>query len=94
MKRLIGHRFSDKSVQESMKVWPFTVVAGHLEDWPMIVVQHKGEERQFTPEEISSMVLAKVKETAEVYLGTMVDCFMYTILVLSIEFFASYGRLH
>ncbi|XP_021316538.1 heat shock cognate 70 kDa protein isoform X2 [Sorghum bicolor] len=80
VKRLIGHRFSDESVQESIKVWPFKVVAGHLEK-PMIVVQHEGKERQFMPEEISSMVLAKVKETAEVYLGTTVKKAVVTVPV-------------
>jgi len=54
VKRLIGQRFSDKPVQESIKVWPFKVVAGDREDWPIIEVQYKGEETQFTPEQISA----------------------------------------
>ncbi|CAL4938757.1 unnamed protein product [Urochloa decumbens] len=81
VKRLIGHRFSDKYVQESIKVWPFKVVAGDLEDWPMIVVQYQGEERQFTPEEISSMVLAKMRNIAEVYLGMTVKKAVVTVPV-------------
>ncbi|KAL9460015.1 hypothetical protein AB3S75_003252 [Citrus x aurantiifolia] len=56
-KRLIGRRFSDPSV-----------VAGPG-DKPMIVVTYKGEEKQFSPEEISSMVLTKMKEITEAYLG-------------------------
>jgi hypothetical protein len=48
VKRLIGHRFSDESVQVDIESWPFKVIAGGLEDFPMIVV-----------EEISSMVLEK-----------------------------------
>ncbi|KAJ7962740.1 Heat shock 70 kDa protein [Quillaja saponaria] len=53
-KRLIGRRFSDPSVQSDMKHWPFKVVPGPA-DKPMIVVQYKGEEKQFAAEEISSM---------------------------------------
>ena len=67
-KRLIGRRFSDPSVQSDMLHWPFKVVAGPG-DKPMIVVHYKGEEKQFAPEEISSMVLVKMKEIAEAYLG-------------------------
>lgn len=67
-KRLIGRRFSDPSVQADMKHWPFKVVPGPA-DKPMIVVQYKGEEKQFAAEEISSMVLTKMKEIAEAYLG-------------------------
>ncbi|KAB2611578.1 heat shock 70 kDa protein-like [Pyrus ussuriensis x Pyrus communis] len=67
-KRLIGRRFSDPSVQSDMKHWPFKVVAGPG-DKPMIVVNYKGEEKQFAPEEISSMVLIKMREIAEAYLG-------------------------
>ncbi|KAK3411144.1 hypothetical protein EUGRSUZ_J03127 [Eucalyptus grandis] len=67
-KRLIGRRFSDPSVQADMKHWPFRVVSGPG-DKPMIVVTFKGEEKQFSPEEISSMVLTKMKEIAEAFLG-------------------------
>ncbi|GJN24670.1 hypothetical protein PR202_gb12424 [Eleusine coracana subsp. coracana] len=80
VKRLIGHRFGDESVQEDMESWPFKVVAG-VEDFPMIVVDYKGEEKQFTPEQISSMVLAKMRETAEVYLGTTVKNAVITVPV-------------
>ncbi|WOL01975.1 heat shock cognate 70 kDa protein 2-like [Canna indica] len=77
-KRLIGRRFSDPSVQSDMKLWPFKVVAGPG-DKPMIVVQYKGEEKQFSPEEISSMVLIKMKEIAEAYLGTSVKNAVVTV---------------
>ncbi|KAF2909879.1 heat shock cognate 70 kDa protein [Oryza sativa Japonica Group] len=80
VKRLIGRRFSDDSVQKDIKLWPFKVVAGQ-EDRPMIVVRHEGEERQFMPEEISSMVLAKMRETAEVYLGKTVTNAVITVPV-------------
>merc|ERR1712110_154749 len=67
-KRLIGRKFSDKTVQEDIKLWPFKVESGAAEK-PMIVVQHKGETKKFQAEEISSMVLSKMKEIAEDYLG-------------------------
>lgn len=66
-KRLIGRRFDDSVVQSDMKHWPFTVVndAGR----PKVQVEYKGETKSFYPEEISSMVLTKMKEIAEAYLG-------------------------
>ncbi|RYR76866.1 hypothetical protein Ahy_A01g001390 isoform I [Arachis hypogaea] len=67
-KRLIGRRFSDASVQNDMKLWPFKVIAG-AGDKPMIVVTYKGEEKTFAAEEISSMVLIKMREVAEAFLG-------------------------
>ncbi|CAL4913813.1 unnamed protein product [Urochloa decumbens] len=80
VKRLIGRRLSDESVQEDIKLWPFKAIAGH-DDRPMIVVQFNGEEKQFSAEEISSMVLAKMRETAEVYLGTTVRNAVVTVPV-------------
>ncbi|KAF2301532.1 hypothetical protein GH714_025566 [Hevea brasiliensis] len=77
-KRLIGRRFSDPSVQSDMKHWPFKVISGPG-DKPMIVVQYKGEEKQFAPEEISSMVLTKMKEIAEAYLGQTVKNAVITV---------------
>lgn len=66
-KRLIGRRFDDKSVQQDMKLWPFTVVNDNGK--PKIEVMYKKEKKRFSPEEISSMVLGKMKEIAETYLG-------------------------
>ncbi|KAL0929173.1 hypothetical protein M5K25_001117 [Dendrobium thyrsiflorum] len=77
-KRLIGRRFSDPSVQSDMKLWPFKVIAGPG-DKPMIVVTYKGEEKQFSPEEISSMVLIKMKEIAEAFLGKSVKNAVVTV---------------
>ena len=77
-KRLIGRRFSDAAVQSDMKHWPFQVVPG-AGDKPMITVQFKGETKQFAAEEISSMVLTKMKETAEAYLGTTVTDAVVTV---------------
>jgi len=67
-KRLIGRKFSDSSTQSDMKHFPFKVKAKDG-DRPVIEVEFKGETKQFTPEEISSMVLVKMMETAESYLG-------------------------
>lgn len=67
-KRLIGRRFSDPSVQSDMKLWPFKVIPGPGEK-PLIEVTYKGEVKRFSPEEISSMVLTKMRETAEAFIG-------------------------
>ncbi|CAL5036992.1 unnamed protein product [Urochloa decumbens] len=80
VKRLIGRRFLDESVQGDIKLWPFKVVAGR-DDRPTVVVQFEGKERQFAPEEISSIVLAKMRETAEVYLGKTVKNAVITVPV-------------
>ncbi|VAH08108.1 unnamed protein product [Triticum turgidum subsp. durum] len=77
-KRLIGRRFSDPSVQSDMKLWPFKVIPGPA-DKPMIVVNYKGEEKQFAAEEISSMVLIKMREIAEAFLGNSVKNAVVTV---------------
>ncbi|RVW57070.1 Heat shock cognate 70 kDa protein [Vitis vinifera] len=77
-KRLIGRRFSDSSVQSDIKLWPFKVIAGPG-DKPMIVVNYRGEEKQFSAEEISSMVLIKMREIAEAYLGTSIKNAVVTV---------------
>ena len=66
-KRLIGKKFSDPTVQSDMKHFSYDVI--NKEGKPFIKVQFKNEERVFSPEEISSMVLIKMKEIAEAYLG-------------------------
>jgi L1 cell adhesion molecule like protein len=77
-KRLIGRRFSDPSVQGDMKLWPFKVTPGPA-DKPVIVVNFKGEQKQFSAEEISSMVLVKMKEIAEAFLGKTVKNAVVTV---------------
>ncbi|VAH19915.1 unnamed protein product [Triticum turgidum subsp. durum] len=77
-KRLIGRRFSDPSVQSDMKLWPFKVIPGPA-DKPMIVVNYKGEVKQFAAEEISSMVLIKMREIAEAFLGNSVKNAVVTV---------------
>ena len=66
-KRLIGRKHDEPSVQADMKHWPFEVVSESGR--PKLKVEYKNETKTFTPEEISSMVLTKMKETAEAYLG-------------------------
>jgi len=66
-KRLIGRKFNEPSVQSDMKHWPFEIVDQNSK--PIIKVEYKAESKTFSPEEVSSMVLVKMKETAEAYLG-------------------------
>lgn len=76
-KRLIGRRFDDSSVQSDMKHWPFKIINDATK--PKIQVEYKGETKSFFPEEISSMVLIKMKETAEAYLGKTVTNAVVTV---------------
>jgi heat shock protein 1/8 len=76
-KRLIGRKFDEPSVQADMKHWPFTVFSEGGK--PKIRVEYKGETKTFFPEEISSMVLIKMKETAEAYLGKTVSDAVVTV---------------
>lgn len=77
-KRLIGRKFSDSVVQADAKHWPFKVVT-RGDDKPLIEVAFKGETKQFAPEEVSSMVLVKMKEIAESYLGKDVKKAVVTV---------------
>jgi len=77
-KRLIGRKFTDAAVQSDMKHWPFSVVAGPG-GTPIIKVEYKGEEKTFKAEEISSMVLTKMKDIAEAYLGKEVKNAVVTV---------------
>ena len=76
-KRLIGRRFDDSVVQSDMKHWPFKVFDASGK--PKIEVEFKGETKQFLPEEISAMVLTKMKQTAESYLGQEVKSAVITV---------------
>ena len=76
-KRLIGRRFTDATVQHDMKLWPFKVVS--TDGKPNIEVESQGEKKTFAPEEISAMVLVKMKETAEVFLGKEVKNAVVTV---------------
>jgi endoplasmic reticulum chaperone BiP len=76
-KRLIGREFKDKSVQGDMKYWPFTVIEKNTK--PYVQVKTSAGDKQFAAEEISSMVLTKMKEIAEAYLGKKVTHAVVTV---------------
>lgn len=77
-KRLIGRKFHDKEVQSDMKHWPFKVVPGK-DDRPEVQVENGGKKQTYSPEELSSMVLTKMKQTAEQYLGKTVNHAVITV---------------
>merc|ERR1712018_114916 len=76
-KRLIGRKFNDDTVQKDKKLWPFKVINDNTK--PKVEVEYKYEKKVFSPEEISSMVLTKMKETAEAYLGQSVKDAVITV---------------
>ncbi|KAF3933687.1 hypothetical protein ABW19_dt0201178 [Dactylella cylindrospora] len=77
VKRLIGRKFNDKDVQSDIKHFPFDVV--NKDGKPVIKVEVDGAARTFTPEEISAMILGKMKEIAEAYLGKKVTHAVVTV---------------
>ena len=89
-KRLIGRRYDEPSVQSDMKHWPFDVA--NENGRPKIQVVYKDEKKTFYPEEISSMVLLKMKETAEAYLGKV--CLRSLNLVLIVSSFFIFQTLY
>jgi len=76
-KRLIGRKFNDPTVQKDMKVWPFDVE--NKSGKPFMKVQYKNQEHTFAPEEVSAMVLQKMKQIAEDYLGEPVKEAVVTV---------------
>ena len=76
-KRLIGRKFDEESVQADMKHWPFKVI--NKGGKPMLEAEFMGEKKVFSPEEISAMVLGKMKETAEAFLGGKVKDAVITV---------------
>lgn len=76
-KRLIGRRFDDSSVNKDMKHWPFKII--NESGRPKVQVEYKGETKSFYAEEISSMVLTKMKETAQAYLGKTINDAVVTV---------------
>ena len=77
-KRLIGRKVSEPAVKSDMKHWPFKIVPDSS-DKPLIQVEYQKETKEFSPEEISSMVLVKMKEIAESYLGKEVKNAVITV---------------
>ncbi|XP_058728049.1 heat shock cognate 70 kDa protein-like [Vicia villosa] len=77
-KRLLGRKFSDPIVQDDILLWPFKVIAGD-NDRPMIMVKYKDQEKQLYAEEVSSMVLTKMREIAENYLESPVKNAVVTV---------------
>ncbi|XP_057736905.1 heat shock cognate 70 kDa protein-like [Arachis stenosperma] len=77
-KRLIGRKYSDSIIKNDMMLWPFKVIPG-VDDKPMIVVTYKGQEKSLCAEEISSMVLTKMREIAEAYLESPVNNAVITV---------------
>ena len=69
-RRLIGRKFADKDVQADIKHFPFRVT--NKNDKPVVTVEVNGKDRSFTPEEVSAMVLGKMRDIAESYLGKKV----------------------
>jgi heat shock protein 1/8 len=76
-KRLIGRKFTDSTVQNDMKLWPFKVE--NKDEKPYIKVTYKGEQKLFAPEEISAMILGEMKQIAEDYLGHSVKKAVVTV---------------
>ena len=77
-KRLIGRQFTDPLVQKDMKLWPFKVVPDSSGK-PLIQVTVDGAKKSLTPQEVSSMVLGKMRDTAEAYLGKEVKNMVVTV---------------
>ncbi|KAF8895611.1 heat shock protein 70 family [Infundibulicybe gibba] len=76
-KRLIGRKFDDAEVQSGLRHFPFKV--SNKGGKPYANVEYRGEPKEFSPEEISSMILTKMKETAEAYLGTTINSAVITV---------------
>ena len=77
-KRLIGRKFNDEEVQNDMKLWPFTVKEDN-KNKPLISVEYKKEQKEFYPEQISAMILERLKEEAESYIGQKVKDAVITV---------------
>ena len=78
-KRLIGRRFDDPIVQRDKKLWPFKLEKEPNSDRPQYVIQYKGETKRYFPEQISAMILEKLKKNAEDFLGNPVEKAIITV---------------
>jgi molecular chaperone DnaK (HSP70) len=77
VKRFIGRRFDEPSVQRDMKLLPFNII--NRSNKPFIEVEVKGEKKTFAPEEISAMVLVRMKEIAEAFIGKKINNAVITV---------------
>ena len=77
MKRLIGRKFSDKSVQADKKLVPYNIIS--KDDKPYVEVILNGKKKSFSPEEVSAMILTKMKDIAETFLGAEVNNAVVTV---------------
>jgi len=77
VKRLIGRKFSDKSVQADKKLVPYKIVSD--KDKPVVQVTVGGETKKFAPEEVSAMILSKMRATAETFLGKEIKNAVVTV---------------
>lgn len=77
-KRLIGRKWNEPSVQDLLKNWPFTV-SSTADNKPQFEVEYKGEKKKYMPEEVSAMVLSKMKQTAEAFVGSEVRDAVITV---------------
>ena len=77
IKRLIGRKYRDSTVRADMKHWPFTIIYDGGK--PKVLVEYRDERRSFAPEEISSMILSKMKTIAEARLGTKISEAVITV---------------
>ena len=78
-KRLIGRKFEEREVQEDIKLWPFKVVKDPKSDRPQVCINYQKQEKKFFAEEISAMVLQKLKQTATDFLGKEVKDAIVTV---------------
>ena len=78
-KRLIGRKFDDETVQKDMKLWPFKVEKDPNSNRPLIVVKHKNQIEKYPPEVISSMILGKIKNISEEFLGKKITKAIITV---------------
>ncbi|KAI4456470.1 heat shock protein 70kda [Holotrichia oblita] len=77
MKRLIGRRYTDESVQSDIKYWPFNVISD--DGFPKVTIERGGKRTTFKPEDISAMVLKKMKSTAEAFMEASVEKVVITV---------------
>jgi heat shock protein 5 len=79
VKRLIGRKYEDKTVQHDKALLSYTIVRGKKDSSPLVEVEYQGKTKQYTPEEISAMILTKMKEIAEAYLNKEVKNAVVTV---------------